>query len=160
MASKKKKAQTTAFDAAEFIQSNPYIQRLVQDAELRDNVRAAVESARKIQRRLNGKTPSKALLNDKKLQNELRTTVSAVKNAAGSLSQAPKKRARKGLSFGRGLLIAGVGAGLALVGSEKLRSKVLDTLFGAEEEFEYTPPAGATAPAQASTPTSPPVSAA
>jgi hypothetical protein len=38
------------------------------------------------------------------------------------------------------LLIAAIGGGLALVGSEKLRSKVLDTLFGAEEEFEYSPP--------------------
>ena len=34
----------------------------------------------------------------------------------------------------------GAGAGLALIASEDLRSKVLDTLFGAEEEFEYTPP--------------------
>ena len=34
--------------------------------------------------------------------------------------------------------------------SEKLRSKVLDTLFGAEEEFEYTPPA--TAPSAPSAP--------
>jgi len=31
-----------------------------------------------------------------------------------------------------------VGAGLALALSEGLRKKVLDALFGAEEEFEYT----------------------
>ena len=31
-----------------------------------------------------------------------------------------------------------VGAGLALAVSEELRKKVLDALFGAEEEFEYT----------------------
>ena len=31
-----------------------------------------------------------------------------------------------------------VGAGVALVASEGLRKKVLDALFGAEEEFEYT----------------------
>ena len=52
-------------------------------------------------------------------------------------------------------MIIGLGAGLALVGSEKLRSKVLDTLFGAEEEFEYTPPATA-----GTTPPATPVSAA
>jgi hypothetical protein len=34
-------------------------------------------------------------------------------------------------------VLAGVGSGAAIAGSEKLRSKVLDTLFGAEEEFEY-----------------------
>jgi hypothetical protein len=38
-------------------------------------------------------------------------------------------------------MIVIVGAGVALVASEDLRKKVLDTLFGAEEEFEYTPPA-------------------
>jgi hypothetical protein len=31
-----------------------------------------------------------------------------------------------------------VGAGVALVVSEGLRNKVLDALFGAEEEFDYT----------------------
>ena len=31
-----------------------------------------------------------------------------------------------------------MGAGLALAMSEGLRKKVLDALFGAEEEFEYT----------------------
>jgi hypothetical protein len=33
-----------------------------------------------------------------------------------------------------------VGVGLAFVLSEGLRKKALDTLFGAEEEFEYTSP--------------------
>jgi hypothetical protein len=33
-----------------------------------------------------------------------------------------------------------VGVGLAFALSEGLRKKALDTLFGAEEEFEYTSP--------------------
>jgi hypothetical protein len=33
-----------------------------------------------------------------------------------------------------------VGVGLAFVLSEGLRKKALDTLFGAEEEFEYSSP--------------------
>ncbi len=61
-----------------------------------------------------------------------------------------RKKAKKGLRLGRKLLIVTVGAGAALAGSEKLRSKVLDTLFGAEEEFQYTPPAPS--------PTTPPAS--
>ena len=40
--------------------------------------------------------------------------------------------------------LALVGGGLALAISEDLRKKVLDALFGAEEEFEYT---STTAPA-------------
>ena len=47
---------------------------------------------------------------------------------------------RKGLTFGRVLVLGGVGTGVAMAASGKLRSKVLDTLFGAEEEFQYTPP--------------------
>ena len=50
-------------------------------------------------------------------------------------------------------MIVLIGGGLALAGSEDLRSKVLDALFGAEEEFEYTPPA--TAPSAPSAPSTP-----
>ena len=35
-------------------------------------------------------------------------------------------------------MVAIVGAAVALAVSEDLRKKVLDALFGAEEEFEYT----------------------
>jgi hypothetical protein len=38
------------------------------------------------------------------------------------------------------VVLVGAGSGAALAASEKLRSKVLDLLFGAEEEFQYTPP--------------------
>ena len=48
-------------------------------------------------------------------------------------------------------MILVVGAVIALAVSESLRSKVLDTLFGAEEEFQYTPPVGTPAPPPAST---------
>ena len=53
-----------------------------------------------------------------------------------ALHEAPKQK--KGLSFGRLLLLTVVSAGIALAVSEGLRKKVLDALFGAEEEFEYT----------------------
>ena len=59
----------------------------------------------------------------------------------------PKKKSR----LGRKLMILVVGAVIALAVSERLRSKVLDTLFGAEEEFQYTPPVGTPAPPPAST---------
>ncbi len=37
-------------------------------------------------------------------------------------------------------MIVVVGTGAALAASSSLRSKVLDVLFGKEEEFQYTPP--------------------
>ena len=144
----RKKAKAVPFnpaDVANIAKHNPYIQRLIDDAQLRENVQKAIESSKSAYGRLgNGKTPAKALLEDKKLQNDLREALDAMREASLALAEAPKQQARKGRRFGRKLMILGLGGGLALVGSEKLRSKVLDTLFGKEEEFQYTPPAGAT----------------
>jgi CelD/BcsL family acetyltransferase involved in cellulose biosynthesis len=143
-------------DLSSISKATPYIQRLVQDAKLRENVRTAYDSTRSAYERLtNGKAPAKALLEDKKLQRDLQHAVEALRDATTALSEAPKKRARKGFGLGRKLMIASLGFGLALAGSEKLRTKVLDAVFGKEEEFEYTPP-----PSTASTPPSSPVGAA
>src|SRR4051812_42135038 len=139
MASKKKKAAKAgagAIGAAQAARNNPYVQRVVEDEELRDNLRTAYESARKAYSRMsNGKGPAKALLDDKKTQKELQAAASNLKEAADTLrgSKKTKKRKRRGTLL---LLIVGAGAALAL--SEGLRKKVLDALFGAEEEFEYT----------------------
>ena len=150
MASKRKKvAKAVPFNASDLThitKANPYIQRLIEDADLRDNVRKALDSTKSAYERLmNGKTPAKALVDDKKLQSDVKRAFEAIREATEALTEAPKKRARKGLGLGRKLLVLAVGGGLALAGSETLRSKVLDTLFGAEEEFQYTPPAGSPA---------------
>ena len=60
MAAKKKaaKAGAGAYAAGKAVRSNTYVQRLVEDEELRDNLRNAFESARKAySRRSNGKGP-------------------------------------------------------------------------------------------------------
>jgi hypothetical protein len=152
MASKRKKVAKAvpsfnSADLANITKANPYIQRLIEDSTLRDNLTTAIDSAKSALDRLtSSKAPQKAVFEDKKLQKDIRTAAEAVKDAASSLSDAPKKqKAKKGLRLGRKLLILTVGAGAALAGSEKLRSKVLDTLFGAEEEFQYTPPAASPA---------------
>ncbi len=129
-------------DVVEIAKSNPYIARLMDDPSIRDNVQKAVESGRKVIDRLSsGKTTPKTLLEDKKLQAELRTAIEAIRDATTALTDAPKK-AKKAKKRGRKVAIVVIGSGAALAGSEGLRSKVLDTLFGAEEEFQYTPPAG------------------
>ena len=143
-------------DIATLRKATPYIQRIVQDAKLRENVRTAYDSSRSAYSRLtNGKAPTKALMEDKRLQRDLQNAVEALRDATTALTEAPKKRARKGFGFTRKLMILALGFGLALAGSEKLRTKVLDLVFGKEEEFEYTPP-----PATPSTPPSSPVGAA
>ncbi|MFL5885880.1 MAG: hypothetical protein ACJ77M_12490 [Thermoleophilaceae bacterium] len=139
MASKKKKAAKAgagALAAGKAARENPYVQRIVDDEDLRENLRTAYESARKAYARMaNGKGPAKALLDDKKTQRELRSAANSLKEAADALRGGKKKR-RGGI--GGKLLVLIVGVGLALALSEDLRKKVLDALFGAEEEFEYT----------------------
>ena len=135
MAAKKKAAK--AQKAAVRARYNPYVQRVVDDEDLRQNIVQAYESSRDAFTRLsNGKSPSKQIFDDKKLQKNLREAAESFRDASVALREAPKKQ-RSG-RFGRIQLIGLVGGGLALALSEGLRKKVLDALFGAEEEFEYT----------------------
>src|SRR3954463_594059 len=137
MAAKKKAASVGAgaVAAGKAAKDNAYVQRLIEDDELRDNLRSAYESARAAYGRMsNGKGPQ-AALNDKKTQKQLREAATSLKDAADALRDAKKPKRR-----GRGLMLIVVGVGLAFVLSEGLRKKALDTLFGAEEEFEYTSP--------------------
>jgi hypothetical protein len=138
MASKKKKAAKAgsgAVAAGKAATTNPYVQRLAQDDELRDNLRTAYESAKKAYERMsNGKGPAKAIFDDKKTQRELKEAASSLKDAADALRGTKKKKGGKG----KLLMLALIGGVAAIALSEDLRKKVLDALFGAEEEFEYT----------------------
>ncbi len=160
MASRRKKVAKAAkavpfssADLANVTKANPYVQRLIEDSTLRDNITTAIDSTKSAFNRLTShKAPQKAIFEDKKLQKDLQSAAEAARDAVQALNNAPAKRkAKKGLRLGRKLLLVGVAAAAGLAGSEKLRSKVLDTLFGAEEEFQYTPPA----PSPATPPASP-----
>jgi hypothetical protein len=84
-------------------------------------------------------------MEDKKVQRDLKQAAESLREAADSLRGGKRKRKR---GRGRLVLVALVGAGLALALNEGLRKKVLDALFGAEEEFEYT---ASTTPASSGT---------
>jgi hypothetical protein len=152
MGAKKKAAKAGA--AAASVRNSPYVQRIAEDEELRQNLWSAYESARTAVGRLqNGKHPTKQIFDDKKLQKDLKAAAESFRDASVALRAAPKKKRKGGL--GKLILFAIVGGGLALALSEDLRKKALDALFGAEEEFEYT---STTAPA--SPPSTPSTSAA
>jgi hypothetical protein len=140
--------------ASEAVRSSDYLKRLIEDEQLRENLLAAYGSARSAYGRVNnGKPAGKALLEDRKLQRELAETATALRDASFAIREPASKSKRKG-GLGRTLLLLMVGAVLAVALSESLRSKVLDLLFGAEEEFDYsstTMPAQS-APAAASAP--------
>ena len=110
---------------------------MIDDEDLRKNIVQAYESARDAYTRLsNGKSPTTQIFDDKKLQKHIKEAAGNVRDASVALHEAPKKQKKGG--FGRILLLGIVGGAVALAVSEGLRKKVLDALFGAEEEFEYT----------------------
>jgi len=163
MASKKKTAKeaakaapVTVAEAVEAVKDNPYVQRVATDDELRDNVRVAFEAARDAYERVSkakkGKV-AKTLSNDKTLHASLQDAAAALKNVGAALkepapTQKAKAKKRKG-GLGRKLFVLAIGAGLALALSSDLRDKVLDALFGAEEEFDYTSSTAPASPAPA-----------
>ncbi|MGA8745061.1 MAG: hypothetical protein WB507_04260 [Solirubrobacterales bacterium] len=128
---------TQAADLYSTARENPYVQRLIEDDELRDSLRNAFEAARQAYGRAtgNGRGPVKAVTGDKKVQKDLRSAAESLREASERL-QAPRKRRKSRL--GRLILFGLVAGAVALVLSEDARKTVLDTLFGAEEEFEYT----------------------
>jgi len=136
MAAKSQAAKAgTAVTAA---YTSPYVQRLVQDPAVRDDLRTALDAGRSAYARLsNGKAPAKVLIEDKRFQKDLAQASDALRSASEALREGPKRK-KRGLGLGRLLLLAVVGGGVALGVSEGLRNKVLDLLFGAEEEFDYT----------------------
>ena len=137
MASAKKKA-AKAQKAALQARYNPYVERLIEDEDLRANIVQAYESSRDAFTRLNnGKPVSQQIFDDKKLQKNVKEAAENLRDATVALREAPKKRKKSG-GLGRFLLLGIVGGVVALAVSEGLRKKVLDALFGAEEEFEYT----------------------
>jgi hypothetical protein len=123
------------------------VRRALEDEDLRDNVRVAFEAARDAYNRLStGKKPAKALMDDKKVQKDLRKSAEALRDAGMALREGPKKKRRFGL--GKLLLLAIIGGAIAIATNEGIRNKVLDLVFGAEEEFDYT---STTAPPQPAT---------
>jgi hypothetical protein len=131
--------------AARAAQSNQYVKRIIEDEELRGSLLAAYLAARSAYGRMsNGKPATKALFEDRKLQRELAEAVGALRDASIALKEPPKRKRRRG-GFGGTLMLALVAGVLAVTLSESLRSKLLDLLFGAEEEFDYS---STTMPAQ------------
>ncbi len=126
-----------AAEAAKAAQGNRYVQRLIEDDELRSNLISAYGAARSAYGRMtNGKPAGKALMEDRKLQAELRSAVDSLREASGSLREEPGTTKRR--RGGRMLLLVAVGAALTVALNEGLRSKVLDLLFGSEEQFDYS----------------------
>jgi hypothetical protein len=164
MAAKKRVQQEAAHGAAvvEALRENPYVQRLLADDDLRAHLTEALESGKSAYERASKTSKrggAKKLVTDHKLQDDLKAAYEAAKSAQEKLADAPKHPTVKA-SKGRGRLVvlAIVGAGLAVVLSSGLRDKVLDLLFGPEETFDYVPAANGNGSSPAATPSGTPAS--
>jgi len=114
---------------------NQYVNRLVEDEELRDNIIAAFTAARTAYGRVSSSKSSPVdAVSDKKVKRDLQTAAKSLKEASERIRE-PKKKShpiRNILAIG---LLTG---GLVLIFSESARKSLLDAVFGAEEEFVYT----------------------
>lgn len=125
-----------ARSAASTVSSNEYVRRLIEDEDLRDAIREAYDASRTAYGRIQKqKHPARAVIDDKKTQRDLREAAESLRQASDQLRG---RKQKNGSTLGKLLVIAVVGAVAALVLSEDIRKAVLDRLFGAEEEFEYT----------------------
>lgn len=163
MAAKKRVQQEAQHGAAlvEAIRESPYVQRLLADEDLRNNLQEAIESSKAAYERAS-KTKkrggAKKLIQDEKLQDNLRAVYEAAKSAQEAIVDAPSNptAAPKKKRRGRLLVVGLVGAGLAVALSSGLRDKVLDLLFGPEETFDYVPAANGNGSTPAPTPSGTP----
>jgi hypothetical protein len=146
MPKRKKVGDVAPGDIAE--EASSYLKRLIDESQLRDAVAKLLEEGHAVAEDL----PAKGRKARKQAKAEAQKQLKLAKKSA---SKQQKKLARKGsaaVAEGKtlakqsklglkGKLALGGAAGIgALTVSETLRSKLLDLLFGAEEEFQYTPP--------------------
>jgi hypothetical protein len=124
--------------------ARPYVEHALRDKELRDNVRNAYTSARAVYDELSARRKvsdaASQLAGDKGLQDELRTAIDELRNAAGRV----KNVKRGGPEAGRAawntvLLIAGIALGILLnpITGPAVRRLLARKLFGGGNGFVY-----------------------
>ena len=116
----------------------PYVQRALQDEELRDNLRSAFDTARDVYDELIGKRGvtgvATKVASDKDIQDQLRSAIDDLRSAANRIQGNEGHKGRNG-----SLLLAGIALGILfnpMTGPET-RRWLKDKIFGEEEEFGY-----------------------
>ena len=127
---------TAAYDAV-----RPYVNRALQDDEIRTNVFRAWNAARKVYGELGGEGPIGAaskLSGKESVREDLDTTVKSLSEAIVRMSgNQPRKRGGWGVFF---LLAATLVVLFNPATGVGTRKWLKDHLFGSEEEFDYSTP--------------------
>src|SRR5690349_3978181 len=130
-----KKINEKVTEAAAQAKENPYVHKIIEDKELRENAVAALQSIKSAFEEAKGADTPADIIGDKKGQKKVKQAATQVKLTADEMASAGKKKRHPVRKL---LVIATIGAVVAVVVSEDARKALLDALFGAEEEFEYT----------------------
>ena len=116
----------------------PYVQRAIQDEELRDNLRNAFATARDVYDELIGGRGVSAVASkvatDKDIQDQLRSAIEDLRSAADRIQGKEEHKGRNA-----SLLLAGIVLGILfnpMTGPET-RRWLKDKVFGEDEEFGY-----------------------
>jgi hypothetical protein len=116
----------------------PYVQRAIQDEELRDNLRSAFATARDVYDELIGGRGMTGVAgrvaSDKDIQDQLRSAIEDLRHAADRIQGREAHKARN-----TSLLLAGIALGILfnpMTGPET-RRWLKDRIFGEDEEFGY-----------------------
>ena len=121
-----------------FEDAKPYVQRAIQDEELRESLRSAFATARDVYDELVGNRGvtgiASKVATDEDIQVQLRSAIDDLRNAANRIQGAERNKGRNG-----GLLLVGIALGILFnpITGPETRRWLTDTIFGADEEFGY-----------------------
>ena len=116
----------------------PYVQRAIQDEELRDNLRSAFATARDVYDELVGGRGVTAVAgkvaSDKDIQDQLRSAIEDLRNAADRIQGKEEHKGRN-----TSLLLAGIALGILFnpMFGPQARKWASDKVFGSSDDFTY-----------------------
>lgn len=131
------KTKDRVFDSAGNVK--PYIERAMQDEDLRDNVMTAFAAAKEVYDELIGgrgiTTAATRVATDKDVQGNLKTALDELREAADRL-QGKKDRSGRNTT----LLVAGLALGILFnpMSGPATRKWVSDKIFGGSDDFTYS----------------------
>ena len=124
--------------------ARPYVERAMRDKELRDNVRNAYTSARAVYDELASRRrmsdAATRLAADKDLQDEIRSVIDELRNAAGRVKNVKRGGSEPGRAAWNGLLLfVGIALGILLnpITGPAVRRMLARKLFGSQNGFVY-----------------------
>jgi hypothetical protein len=123
--------------------ARPYVERAIRDKELRDNVRNAYTSARAVYDELASRRrmsdAASRLAGDKDLQDEIRSVIDELRNAADRVKDVRHESPEPGRAWAGLLLLAGIALGILLnpITGPFLRRVLARKVFGNGNGFVY-----------------------